>query len=176
MKIEDIGDFDHDPQFDWYYGPVESGEPPIPQFRFVLEEYLEDKNQSEFRTAMLNFRSNGSKAIKAAEEHIFEYYKDITNLIDTEDEEDFPLIKSSRDVWSYLRIGDEVLVSRRPYGDKKIYLSIECGCDWEEEHGLQIVLKEGMTVNKLGPYDGHLTNSDAYDVEEYENIVYKKIT
>ncbi len=54
------------------------------------------------------------------------------------------------------------MVTRRPYGDKGIYISVECGCDWEEEHGLQLVLKNGLKVNKLGGYDGHLTNSDAF--------------
>jgi hypothetical protein len=37
-----------------------------------------------------------------------------------------------------------------------------CGCDWEEEHGLQIVLRNGVRVNKVDGYDGHLTNSDAF--------------
>lgn len=65
------------------------------------------------------------------------------------------------------------MVTRRPYGDKRIYISLECGCDWEREHGLQIVFKEGQYVNKLGPYDGHLTNSDAFADDALEDIVYK---
>jgi len=28
----------------------------------------------------------------------------------------------------------------------------------EDEHGLQVVLRDGARVTKVGPYDGHLTN------------------
>ena len=48
-------------------------------------------------------------------------------------------------------------------------------CDWEEEHGLQIVFKNGLTINKIGPYDGHCTNSDAYDDESLEDIIYPQL-
>jgi hypothetical protein len=63
-------------------------------------------------------------------------------------------------------------VRRRPYADKGIYISVECGCEWEQEHGLQIVLKSGLKVNKLGGYDGHFTNSDAFDDEGLEHVIY----
>ncbi|WP_407939254.1 DUF6985 domain-containing protein [Microbulbifer thermotolerans] len=48
------------------------------------------------------------------------------------------------------------MVLRRPYGDKLVYISLECSCDWEREHGLQIVFKQGLYVNKIGPLDGIL--------------------
>ncbi|HEY7328274.1 MAG TPA: hypothetical protein VH592_11565 [Gemmataceae bacterium] len=64
------------------------------------------------------------------------------------------------------------MVSRRAYGDKGIYISVECGCEWEQEHGLQLVLRNGLKVNKLGGYDGHLTNSDAFDDESLEHVIY----
>lgn len=62
---------------------------------------------------------------------------------------------------------------RRTYRDKGIYISLECNCDWEEEHGLQIVFKNGLNVNKIGPYDGHLTNSDADADDSLEAVVYR---
>jgi len=49
--------------------------------------------------------------------------------------------------------------------------TIECGCNWEREHGLQIVLREGLSVTKLGPYDGHLTNADS----SLESVVYRSM-
>ncbi|RDH43718.1 hypothetical protein B9G39_09845 [Zooshikella ganghwensis] len=59
------------------------------------------------------------------------------------------------------------------YGDKAIYISLSCECDWEEEHGLLLVFKEGRYINKLGGYDGHLTNSDAYGDKNLEKVVYR---
>ena len=50
--------------------------------------------------------------------------------------------------------------------------SVECGCDWEGEHGLQIVFKDGLVVNKVGAFDGHVTNSDAYGDPGLEDVVY----
>jgi hypothetical protein len=41
------------------------------------------------------------------------------------------------------------------------------------EHGLQIVLRNGLEVNKLGMYDGHLTNSDAFADPALEDTIYR---
>lgn len=65
------------------------------------------------------------------------------------------------------------MVKRRASGDRGIYISLECGCNWEPEHGLQIVFKHGRTINKIGPYDSHLTNSDAYADPKLEDVVYR---
>jgi hypothetical protein len=56
-----------------------------------------------------------------------------------------------------------------------MYASLECNCDWEEEHGLLIVFKEGREVSKIGPYDGHLTHSDAYGDPALEDVVYRSL-
>jgi hypothetical protein len=64
-------------------------------------------------------------------------------------------------------------VTRRAYGDRGIYISLECECEWEEEHGLQIVFKNGLRVNKVGPYDGHVTHSDAYADKSLEDVIYR---
>ena len=82
-------------------------------------------------------------------------------------------IKAPADVWDHIRFGGEPLVSRRSKGDGGIYVSLECECDWEEEHGLQIVFENGRRVNKVGPYDGHLTNSDARADDSLGGTIYK---
>ena len=62
--------------------------------------------------------------------------------------------------------------TRRPHGDELVYISLACSCEWEQEHGLQIVFKQGLYINKVGPYNGHLTNSDAYGNDKLENVIY----
>ena len=64
------------------------------------------------------------------------------------------------------------MVFRRSSGDMRVYVSIECECAWEPEHGLQLVLQEGRRVTKIGPYDGHLTNSDAFARPDLEGVIY----
>lgn len=40
------------------------------------------------------------------------------------------------------------------------------------EHGLQIVFRGRHTVSKVGPFDGHLTNADAFGREGLDSVVY----
>ena len=91
------------------------------------------------------------------------------------DDNGYVVIPRAADVWAHVTLGREPIVSRRAYGDKGVYVSLECGCDWEREHGLQIVFKEGLRVNKVGPFDGHLTNSDAYADRSLEHVIYRSL-
>ena len=76
------------------------------------------------------------------------------------------------ELWRHVEIGDQPVVARRAHGDKGVYISLECNCDWEPEHGLQLVFKDGRAVCKVGPFDGHLTNSDAYADASLEHVIY----
>jgi len=67
-----------------------------------------------------------------------------------------------------VQFGSELRVFRRRDGDQGIYISIECGCDWEPEHGMEIVFKEGRKLVKVGPDDG-----DPFGDESLENAIYK---
>jgi hypothetical protein len=51
-------------------------------------------------------------------------------------------------------------------------MRLECECDWEPEHGLQIVVRHGASVTKVGQFDGHLTNAADYARDDLEGIVY----
>ena len=37
------------------------------------------------------------------------------------------------------------------------YVTLACECAWEEEHGLQLVYRDGMTLTRVSEQDGHLT-------------------
>ena len=85
------------------------------------------------------------------------------------------LVRRADDVWHQVSFGSELHVSRRNEGDDEdgIYFSLECSCAWEPEHGLQIVIRDGLAVTKVGPFDGHLTNSDAFGDSRLSGVVYK---
>ena len=125
--------------------------------------------KGDFHVAIANFLSATPAVLREADEPLFRYYKDFEERWE---EEGKPPIRSADELWQHIQLGSEPMVSRKPYGDKGIYISVECGCDWEEEHGLQLVLKDGLKVNKLGGYDGHLTNSDAFDDESLQDVIY----
>jgi hypothetical protein len=118
--------------------------------------------------AMRSFVALKPSALAAAEKDVFRYYLDCKGDLGPGSVE----IARAKDVWKHVRFGVEATFSRRRIGGK-VYVSLGCACDWEQEHGLQIVFEEGRRVNKVGAFDGHLTNSDAYADPSLENVVYR---
>jgi hypothetical protein len=170
MEVPGLGEVTKDAQFGWYYSkPI-----PVPMFggkqcRIVLHGYDEDERKEDFHVAVANFLSGSPAVLRQADDPLFRYYRDFEEgwLEDNEQP-----IESADELWQHVRLGSEPMVSRRPYGDQGIYVSVECGCDREQEHGLQLVLKDGLKVNKLGGYDGHLTYADAFGDETLEDVIY----
>jgi len=155
MEIPGLGTVTKDDRFGWLCSepisvPVLGGK----MCSIVVEGYEEDDAKQDYHAAITNFLSIDPPILKEAEPFIFLYYEDIKNLVD---DEDIVSIKSPSGIWNHVKLGNEPMVTRRTYGDMGIYISLECNCDWEQEHGLQIVFKNGLKVNKVGPYDGHLT-------------------
>jgi hypothetical protein len=146
---------------------------PVPmlagqQCRIVLDGYDKDDRKEDFHAAIANFLSGSPSVLREANEPLFRYYKDC------EDSWHEQPLQWQNELWQHIQFGEEVFVRRRLYGDKGIYISIDCGCDWEPEHGLELVLKNGLKVNKLGECDGHLTNADAYADESLEHVIYRE--
>lgn len=172
MNIPGLGIVTMDSELGWYYSepiavPVLNGK----VCRIAVEGYDEDPKQEDFHAAIASFLSIAPTVLQNSEPHIYRYYEDAKKDADFYGD-DFVKIESPQDVWKHIDLGDEPTVSRRGYGDKGIYISLECNCDWEDEHGLQIVFKNGLIVNKIGQYDGHLTNADAFGDESLEDVVY----
>ena len=137
---------------------------------FVVEGYEDDPRKDDFHAAIANFLDADPTALRASAPAIFAYYQDVRT--DVGDERDFPAIGEPDDVWQHIELGREVMVERDTGGDGRVYLSIECECDWEPEHGLQIVFRDGTAVTKVGPYDSHVTNANAYGQAELRDVVY----
>ena len=61
-------------------------------------------------------------------------------------------LESISDIWDYV-IPKEILIDWEYHG--KFYLQVSCGCAWEEEHGLQLIFKNGERLTKASGHDGH---------------------
>lgn len=173
MNISGIGTVTKDDELGWYYSepiavPVLGGA----KCRIVVEGYDDDPHQEDFHAAISNFLSSDQSVLKDAEPYIYQYYERCRDYCDPDDDE-YVDIDSASNIWEHIQLGREPMFRRRSFGDKGIYVSLECGCDWEQEHGLQIVFKNGLKVNKIGAYDGHVTNSDAYADDSLENVIFK---
>jgi len=136
--------------------------------RFMLEGYEGDSKPADFREAMLRFITLSPHVLTEAGRHVYAYYTDIRRS----GWGDPPDIPSAERVWDFVDFGTDAVVSRRGNGDDRIYISLECGCAWEREHGLQIVFREGNFISKIGQFDGHVSNADAFADPSLEDTVY----
>ncbi|MEZ6033176.1 MAG: hypothetical protein R3C17_08800 [Planctomycetaceae bacterium] len=174
MNIPGIGPVTKDDDLDWYY----SEQIAVPVLgrcacRFVVAAYGGDLKKEDFHIAIRNFLAADESVLREAEPYIYQYYESCKQYFDSEDN-GCADIKTTHDVWKHVRLGNEPVVKRRAYGDKCIYISLECKCDWENQHGLQLVFKNGLKVNKVGAYNGHVTNSDAYDDDSLEDLIFNR--
>lgn len=172
IELPILGELEKDQFDDWLRSkPVAANVLGGKQIEFILEGYEDDEEKEDFHEAIKNFLSIDEEVIRKAQGHIYQYYRYIFAQL-VPDDDWYIEIASPEDVWKHIQFGSTPMVSRRPHGDELVYISLECSCDWEREHGLQIVFKQGFYVNKVGPFDGHLTNSDAYADDELENVIY----
>lgn len=76
----------------------------------------------------------------------------------------------SRAIRQFLELSEAgILVSRRPFEDKDVYVQLTRNSDREEEHGFQIGLRRGKELARGSEQDGHLTTADAYGLPEEQN-------
>ena len=174
-EIPHLGFVTKDSEFDWYRSkPIAVKALGGKECCIVVEEYDQDEFRDQFHDTISNFLSIDENALREVESDLVAYYEDVLRAVG-EEEPDFPRISAPDDVWKHIRFGNEPIVSRRPYGDQGVYVSVECECDWEPEHGLQIIFRSGRIVSKVGPYDGHLSNADAFADPRLEDVVYRRI-
>ncbi len=53
------------------------------------------------------------------------------------------------DVWEHISPTEVVITMGRGSAEPDIYLQIMCKCTWEEEHGIQFVLKNGSKLTRV---------------------------
>jgi hypothetical protein len=176
MLFPGLGSLVKDPVLGWY----ESEPMPVPvlgdaECRIVVDGgYDGDHAPEDFHAAVRTFLTLDRSALDAAAPAIFAYYRDIMDdVVAAGDDDWYVEIEGPHDVLDHVELGNQPMVVRDAYDDRRVYVSVECECDWEPEHGLQIVFQDGRMVTKVGPYDGHLTNANAYDDDSLEAVVYR---
>jgi hypothetical protein len=141
---------------------------------FVFDDYRSGEEELlDVRNAVHNALAAGPEVLAAAEPYVVQYCEEMLVRYPYTVRPNVRLARAS-DVWSYVQFGTELLVSRRADGDVEdgVYLSIGCNCDWEPEHGMELVLRDGHTVSKVSPHDGHITNADAFADPKLVGVIY----
>ncbi|WP_442483777.1 DUF6985 domain-containing protein [Aeoliella sp. SH292] len=173
MNIEPLGDLLRDDDIeDWFVSeyiavPYVGGA----ELQFILDGIEDDNSPEDFSDAIKQFLALSMSERNAASPYVFGSYQRFVELVG-EDELDFT-IGSKEEVWQHVFITG-VHVSRRHWRDKEVYVQLTGNCDWEQEHGIQIVLRRGHILARVSDQDGHLTTADAYNLPENQNtIVYE---
>lgn len=170
MRIDPLGELTPDKRIpEWLISePVDVPYFPGAQLRFVVDGVDGDDKPEEFASAVRRFLGLSSQDRDSAAPYVFKNYREICEAIG--DGEVGVEIVEPNNIWKHVR-PDEIHVSRRPYGDRKVYVQITAECAWEPEHGLQIVYREGFELKRVSQQDGHLTHVDAYALPESEDRI-----
>jgi hypothetical protein len=150
----------------WVSQPV-----PVPFFsgrplRFVIESDDDSGTiEPDFVAAVAAFRALGDAQRVAISGAVHSNYREMLDAVEDLEPLD---IASAADIWRFV-VPTEVRVSRRDRRDRDVYVSVDCECDWEEEHGLQLVFRRGNQLVRVSEQDGHLTHADAFDLPDEED-------
>ena len=169
FDVPELGKVTLDERLGWYAGTPTYVPILGADCRFLLVGYAEDEGKADFHAAIANFLRLDTTAFRVADEALLHYYKDNETWWLRRGE---PVLRTAAQAWSRVTLGRQPMVSRREKGDRAIYISVESECAWEEEHGLELVFRNGLSLSKLGSYDGHATNSEAYGDERLEGVIY----
>jgi len=138
---------------------------PIPVSFFAgtaLEFIIEaDADSPDVHAAIERVLSLGEADRLDASTPVFENYRAFLEASDLE-----PLdIATPTKVWQYVT-PTAIHVKRRHRRDRDIYVALMCECEWEPEHGLQLVFRGGKRLVRVSDQDGHLTRADAYNLPD----------
>lgn len=176
MNIERIGIFKaHEDIDEWLISePLMIKPLPDKPYRFVID-YYDDAILNILTGAMESFKNMEPETFKISTPFIYQFYKDSERLLTKQEIQSLGIV-SPKDVWGHIKPNEEIHVAIEDRSCPFAFISIEFECEWEIEHGLQMVFREGITLCKISSCDGHLTNEHAYDREEFRDKIYVSIS
>lgn len=127
--------------------------------------------------AIRNFINRGPELLDEATASLWAYYGSFASAFSSAEREEYgiPEIPASADIWEEVefRWPPSVHLGGGRLEPGRSYISFEGEVSWEPEHGLQLVFEHGLSVCKVGPYDGHCTVARAYGDESLLGVLFK---
>lgn len=144
----------------------------LPYFDGATVEMFEASGTPQERAAVDTFLTLGPADRLRDSRHVYAYYRDFHQAVGGKDwlDAEMGVPATPQDIWPHVTptvIGTDINPD-----DGLAYVTLECNCAWEEEHGLMMVWRAGRVLNKVGGYDGHLTNANAYADDTLKEVVY----
>jgi len=84
---------------------------------------------------------------------VFSNYREIQDYYDAQSWGAPPLqINNENEIWQFVNPGN-IFICRGSNIDDNMYILVTCECEWEPEHGLQLVFKNGLELTKVSGID-----------------------
>ncbi|WP_299631869.1 hypothetical protein [uncultured Roseobacter sp.] len=139
----------------------------LPLFDGASVELLSDTVAPPAADALHRFMKLGQADRLAVTPHIHAYYRDMHTHADAARiDERMATPAQPEDIWRHVR-PLSITIKTRPVAAGTgggsapvVYVLLEAHCDWEDEHGLQLVWKEGNTLVKVGAFDDKPLHAD----------------
>lgn len=129
---------------------------------------------NEADQALINFLELNAGDRNSISELAYKNCMDFLEQIGIDEaDEAFRQITDKNEIWNFIH-PKQIYITRRPYKEQDIYIQVACECDWEEEHGLQLVFRQGKKLTRISGQDGHLTEADAYAKPDEEDELLSK--
>ncbi|MFV0333680.1 MAG: DUF6985 domain-containing protein [Tropicimonas sp.] len=114
----------------------------------------------QIEAALVAFQSLTPEDREADTRHVHAYYLGFRNAIGGDEglNSDMTAPAHPVDIWQYVH-PEIVTVTTGGGVDDNIYVIIHAACDWEPEHGLQMVWRDGAELVRVSGIDGHPLNS-----------------
>lgn len=125
------------------------------RLELMFKGVFEDEKQEDFSDAVTHFLALPESALLEATDSLYESYQFMAGEFEDEEWEEELGIKKPEDVWDHVEFST-IVFSRRVHGDREVYVQVMGNCDWEDEHGLQLVFRRGHTLSRVSEIDGHL--------------------
>lgn len=169
LHLQAVGTLTQNKQFDDWW---ESTEIEIPYFdsmklKVTLMNVRKDQIGDEYNSAINNFLALNSSNRLNASKYVYMNYT-VTLKAVGEDQFDFK-IDTDQHVWNHIKPIDIMVKKRKK--DGLVYVIVEADCDWDDEHGIQIIYKDGNKLSRVSEQDGHLAYSDAHGLPESDNKI-----
>lgn len=157
MEIPGVGPLTLDPDLGAYRSePVTANVLGGTVGHFLIDEDTDPADDlAPVHEAARAFLALDPGALEAASSHVYAYYVDMVTIGRASGMAAPPEVTGPHAVWDHVTFGTEFWLERL---DGRAYVSVECECSWEPEHGLQLVFRDGRGVTRVGPFDGSLTN------------------
>ncbi len=164
-----LGPLTQDASFaDWYEADAALGMPffdglPLGVTFIGVEAGTEAAFVADADDALRAFRQLTTTDRRAVSTQIMRNYR---QRLDEGDFEPLEVDEADADsIWRFVH-PTQMYLSRRARRDHDVYVHIDCNCQWEQDHGLQLVFRRGRLLTRVSGIDGHLTTADATDTPD----------